>query len=58
MLIEYNGKKYQFIHDDQVGSCARCVGTKDNEACGYLSPHCTGGYFIDKRGPGRPRKES
>lgn len=56
-IIEHNGQKYELVPDSAVGSCARCIAQRDTLLCAALGAHCDGGYFIEKRGPGRPRKE-
>ena len=56
-IIEHDGKKYELVENVNVGSCALCAGINDEALCVALGRHCTNGYFIEKRGPGRPRKE-
>lgn len=57
MIIEYRGKKYQLMESDGF-NCPACVASDDNALCHVLGRSCGKyGYFILKRGPGRPRKE-
>ena len=57
-IIAYDGRKYEYVKDTNIGSCARCIAQRDNILCAALGAHCNDGYFIEKRGPGRPRKET
>jgi hypothetical protein len=56
-IIEHDGKKYEYVPDTNIGSCVRCIAMSDKIMCAALGAHCEYGYFIEKRGPGRPRKE-
>lgn len=56
-IIEHNGQKYELVPDSSIGSCVRCIAMSDTLLCAALGAHCNDGYFIEKRGPGRPRKE-